>query len=755
MKILVLAFLLLATQALSGPVSHFGALKRCGKNICGSKTGTSTPIMVKGPSLYWSEGSGGPYYNSTTVDWFVENMQIGVIRAAMAIRYFKESSEEINKAGTNYWGYYFKPDVQKALIKAVIDAAIDNDIYVIVDWHSHQAHNETNSAKDFFVWMANEYKNVPNIIWEVYNEPMGASVDQVDSYANTIVSALRAAGNTNLVLIGSPSWSTQPQQQAAKWGSKDDNVAFTFHFYANTHTSSNASSPPSAGGGSSAQSTMSAGSAVFGTEWGAVNADGNGGINETSSDNWTKWMDDNNISGCMWNASSLNESSSFFPTGMGSASLNVNKLTGSGNYFKKYMNNKKWTSYIPSSHPKGNDVVTSVDDGKDLVLNATTLGLVGTIKEVSTPAFGTATIAADGKSITYKVTGAPRDKASFIYKVEQGGVTIQSKVVVTITNRGPILPEMDPINVSRKAKTYLSISNNLNASDPTGSTIELSAVSISPSSVGTVEVSGKWKDSIAFTPAASQAGIDFTAATLTYTVKNSKTPPQSSSQSVVLNVQNIAPTINTSATNSCCGNAPNTSPVTIGIAQFNGKDKDEDELSFVTVYLDPRYPGSLAKVNDKEYVYTPAPDKTGTVVLLAVITDGTANSNTGRANIKLTGNGSAIDVTAPTEIPGGIPEPPQPPVPPEPPDAVHQAGIAKSMGIATMGFGKVELYFARSGVAKLDVYSLSGKKLGSLLNGYQNAGSKQVSLGSLNLQKGVYILRLSQGSQVKTLRVVN
>ncbi len=98
MKVLVLAFLLLATQALAGPVSHFGALKRCGKKICGSKNGTeSTEIFFKGPSLFWSDGAGTPFYNSETVDWFVDNMQIGIIRAAMAIKFYDNGSEPVNK----------------------------------------------------------------------------------------------------------------------------------------------------------------------------------------------------------------------------------------------------------------------------------------------------------------------------------------------------------------------------------------------------------------------------------------------------------------------------------------------------------------------------------------------------------------------------------------------------------------------------------------------------------------------------------
>ncbi|MDR2595102.1 MAG: cellulase family glycosylhydrolase [Fibromonadaceae bacterium] len=753
MKIFVLAFLLLAIQTFAGPVSHFGALKRCTKNICGSKNGTeSTPIQVKGPSLYWSDGSGAPFYNMETVDWFVDNMQIGVIRAAMGIRYYDNgSSQTVNKAG-GVAGYYFNPDGQKALMKKVIDAAIANDIYVIVDWHSHQAHNEasgTNNAKDFFVEMANAYKNVPNIIWEVYNEPTDqVSQDQVDSYANTIVSALRSAGNTNLVIIGSPSWSTNPSGQASKWGSKDNNVAFAFHFYAGTHNFNNPGSPPSAGGGSSAQSAMSASNAVFASEWGTVNADGKGGVSDGSSNNWTSWMDDQKISNCMWNASDLDEGSSIFNPGTNTSNMSTSRLSNSGKYFQTYMTGagkKKWRDYIPSSHPKGNDVVKSIRDGESVTFSSTDLGLDGEISEVSEPEFGTASKTAN--SITYATSksGSPSDKVKFFYKITKGGVTVQSKITINITDRKPGLPEIAPIAVSRKAPTDINMISTLLVQDPTGQGVEFSSVSIDPPSMGTVTLSSA-KNIATFTPDASQHNVTSAEATLNYTVKAKN--GNSSTASVVLKLQNFAPTIRPIG-GKYAPEVPNTGPVGfgMGIDSFNGNDKDGDPISFKKFYLAPEYPGSLEQVKPDSLVYYPEAGKIGKVTILAVITDGSLDSPTGSASVTLTGAGTDINVTPPTSIPGVI-DPPDPTV-------VHQLGGAKSLGLAPIGSGKIELYFERSGVAKLDVYSLSGKKLGSLLSGHQNAGSKQVSLGSLNLQKGVYILRLSQGSQVKTLRVVN
>jgi len=745
MKTLVLIFMLLATQALAGPVSHFGALKRCTKNICGEKTGQSLPIFFKGPSLYWSDGTGTPFYNIETVDWFVDNLQIGVIRAAMGIRYYKESSEEVNKSG-GVAGYYFNPEGQKSYMKKVVDAAIANDIYVIVDWHSHQAHNEatgTNNAVDFFKWMANEYKGVPNIIWEVYNEPVGASQGQVDSYANTIVSALRAAGNTNLVLIGSPSYSTQPSGQASTWGSKDDNVAFTFHFYAGTHTFNSGNTPPSAGGGSSAKDAMDAGKAVFASEWGTVNADGGGGVSTGSSDNWTNWMDNNKISNCMWNASNLNEASSIFPSTATLATLNVNSLTNSGNYFKTYMGKNKWTEQIPSDHPKGNDLVVSADDGTTVTFTSSQLGLSGDITEVkSRDASIPVEVTNTANSITYKADGSKRGKIVLIYKVTKGSVTIQSKITVNLNKRLPVVPDKDPIAVSRKAPTTLNLVTDLSVEDPEGKGIQLVSASVEPSNKGRATISGT---DIVFTPDASLNNTSGDQATLNYTVKNSN---GNRTGSVVLNIQNFAPTIR-SITSTYSPNVPNTDPVKIDMDRFSGKDEDGDPITFSKMYLDPQYPGRLEKVKDDEYMYYPEAGKIGKITFLAVITDGSLSSPVGRANITLTGSGTDIgNLTPPTSIPDYV-EPEPPPV------AVYQFNTAKSMGLSSLGFGKIGLYLAHGGVAKLDVYSLSGKKLGSLLSGYQNAGSREVSLSSINLQKGVYILRLSQGLQVKTLRVVN
>ncbi len=68
-------------------------------------------------------------------------------------------------------------------------------------------------------------------------------------------------------------------------------MAYALHFYAGTHFQSLRDK---------ANYAMSQGIALFATEWGSCNADGNGSINYGSTNEWLAWMDQNQISWCNW-----------------------------------------------------------------------------------------------------------------------------------------------------------------------------------------------------------------------------------------------------------------------------------------------------------------------------------------------------------------------------------------------------------------------------------------------------------------------
>lgn len=280
-----------ATPKRVGPVSYYGALHTSGGKIIGAKN--NQEAVLRGMSLFWSDATGRPYYNKNVISWAAQNLPMDVFRFAMGITYYDSDGGTTNKLDGSY-AYSSAPEGYAGIIDKMVEAAIENDIYIILDWHSHRADkneggvNEPQLAKDFFTQMAAKYKDVPNVIFEIFNEPrQNQDWGSIKSYANPVVSGIRAS-TENLVLVGTPSWSQLDQYG----GVSGTNVGYVFHFYAGTHSTGTFSSRIT--------QAKSSGNPVFITEWGTVNADGAGNADQGSTSSWMTFMDNNNISNCNW-----------------------------------------------------------------------------------------------------------------------------------------------------------------------------------------------------------------------------------------------------------------------------------------------------------------------------------------------------------------------------------------------------------------------------------------------------------------------
>lgn len=120
-------------------------------------------VSFAGASLFWSNNNWGgeAFYNASTVSWLKSDWDINIVRAAMGVE--------------DNGGYLSDSSSNKARVKTVVDAAINEGIYVIIDWHSHHAENYQTEAIEFFEEMATLYGQYDNIIYEIYNEPLQVS----------------------------------------------------------------------------------------------------------------------------------------------------------------------------------------------------------------------------------------------------------------------------------------------------------------------------------------------------------------------------------------------------------------------------------------------------------------------------------------------------------------------------------------------------------------------------------------------------
>jgi endoglucanase len=337
-----------------GPVQVHGVLTTNGGKIVGQKSGKEA--MLRGMSMFWSDATGIQYYNKEVIKWAVDNLKIDVFRYAMGVRYYDSDGGTSNALDAKY-SYYDNPDTQTGKIDQMVEAAIENDIYIIIDWHSHRAYesNEKAKAKSFFSEMAAKYKGVPNIIWEVFNEPAGSFNDwgSIKSYANDVIGGIRA-NSDNLALVGTPNWS----QMGQCGGVDKKNVGYVFHFYAGTHSVGQY--------GGAVTSCKNGGNAVFITEWGTTTADGKSDANTSASSEWTNFMEQNKISNCNWSlrqkvtkiGNASDEGSAMFAGDQAltkQSELASASYTNSGNFVKSYLtkNATDWAGQFTATLKSG------------------------------------------------------------------------------------------------------------------------------------------------------------------------------------------------------------------------------------------------------------------------------------------------------------------------------------------------------------------------------------------------------------------
>lgn len=309
----IVFFGVLGTLKAQTPVQKYGQLKVQGNKIVDQN---NSAAQLRGMSLFWSQWI-GKYYTYNTVKWLRDDWCTSVIRAAMAV---------------DNDGYATDPETEKEKVFTVIDAAIDLGIYVIVDFHVHEANLYKTEAKTFFTEVAKKYGNHPNIIYEIWNEPLDVSWSGViKPYHNELVATIRQHDPDNIIVCGTRLWS-QRVDEAANDPVAGTNIAYTLHYYADTHGQSLRDFCSSA---------LSKNAAVFVTEYGTCRADGAGNVNASASNAWWSYLDQNKISYCNWSiADKVEAASALQPNASVNGNWTASDLTTSGTLVRNHYKSK-------------------------------------------------------------------------------------------------------------------------------------------------------------------------------------------------------------------------------------------------------------------------------------------------------------------------------------------------------------------------------------------------------------------------------
>ena len=253
------------------------------------------PVVMRGISIGW-HNLWPRFYNSETVVRLHDDWGCGLFRAAIGA----DDLDELLNGTTYHPGYITDPQGALQKLFAVVDGAVSCGAYIIVDWHSHVLHLE--EATEFFTAVAERYKGVPNVIYELFNEPVGDSWTDLKAYAESLIATITSIDASHpLILMGCPRWDQAIGEPAADPITSYDNVMYTMHFYAGTHKEWLREATDSA---------MAAGLPVFISECASMTASGDGPLDLDSWKEWTDWASARGLNMVLWSFSDKDESCS-------------------------------------------------------------------------------------------------------------------------------------------------------------------------------------------------------------------------------------------------------------------------------------------------------------------------------------------------------------------------------------------------------------------------------------------------------------
>lgn len=292
---------------------------------CTCKTGSVPALRVEGVNLY-QEGSAESvvwrgisfgwhnlwprFYNAQAVGVLARDWGCPVLRAAIGADDLAEASP--------LGGYVSDKESALDCLYAVMDAAIENGTYVIVDWHSHLLH--TQEALEFFRTVATKYAGCPNVIYELFNEPVSQEFEdsrdyseptqesldaywlKLKTYAQTLIPVIEEySGCHPLILMGCPRWDQALDCAIRNPIEGYDNLMYTTHFYAATHGQWLRDRSDAA---------RKAGLPVFISECASCEASGNGRIDHVEWAAWNEWAQSRGVSMLTWSVSDKDETCS-------------------------------------------------------------------------------------------------------------------------------------------------------------------------------------------------------------------------------------------------------------------------------------------------------------------------------------------------------------------------------------------------------------------------------------------------------------
>lgn len=224
----------------------------------------------------------------------------------------------------------------KSKLYPVVDKLIELDLYVIIDWHTLEECDPNvyiEESKEFFAEVSKKYSDIPNILYEICNEPNSNPVtwdEHIKPYAEKIIPIIRENSSKSIIIVGTPDY-CKKINKAADNPLDFKNIVYSAHFYAGVHGKALKDN---------IEYALEKGIPVLVSEWGTTDANGDGKIYAESSKQWIEFLEEKNIGYINWSFCNKKEGSAILKDDYTKEKEQViNKyLTDSGKLVKEIYN---------------------------------------------------------------------------------------------------------------------------------------------------------------------------------------------------------------------------------------------------------------------------------------------------------------------------------------------------------------------------------------------------------------------------------
>ncbi|GEM_PF-102184 len=285
--VMVAAGLFATKLQVKGVVSENGRLRVEGTKLVNAK---GEPVQLRGVSFGW-HNMWPRFFNEGSVTRLARDWGADIVRCSIGL-------------DLDSLTYDKNPELAYECVDRVMRGAVQNDCYVLVDFHSHA--NNLPLAKKFFEDVTKKYGHLPNVLYEIWNEPTEVPWQETKEYSEELIPLIRANAPESVIIVPTPRWDQEVDKAADDPITKFDNLMYSLHYYAATHKDHFRDK---------AKYALSKGLPIFMSECAAMEHTGDGVIDPASWDEWMQLADEHDISWICWSLSDKVETCSMLRPG--------------------------------------------------------------------------------------------------------------------------------------------------------------------------------------------------------------------------------------------------------------------------------------------------------------------------------------------------------------------------------------------------------------------------------------------------------